>query len=156
MSYPIDADGTEAILLAVVTKDPVVLPGVPDEHLEVAVEGRTVARLAWEGTAHRVVALRCHRAAHGVLPAFKRLADKLEELSGQRIDPEDCETCGGTGWVPVDKPEARTVATAALFLRMFRGIVLSKDTDALEKLKDHVDAGTMFGSLLGGFNNDAR
>ena len=132
MLPPIDVTPVEAaaVLESVASGDRV-RQALPRGHVEIATGGRRLARLAWEGDGHRVVALRCYRPVHGVLPAWRELADKLAAVTGKRADPRECETCRGTGWLPATSAEVRTVALTALMVGVYRGAPV-RPADGLE------------------------
>ena len=127
----------EAVLAAAVLGRPVTVDGGRGLHVEIRGEAGgervPVARLAWEGDHHRVVALACFRAAHGVAPAYRALAGRLRALAGSP-DPGKCPTCRGTGWLPVDSPMARQSALIALSLGSYRGVVLPRSERILESV----------------------
>ena len=107
----------EAVLAAAVLGRPVTVEGGRGLHVEirgeVGGERVPVARLAWEGAQHRVVALACFRAAHGVAPAYRALAGRLRALT-RPTPARECQTCKGTGWLPVGSPLARQSAMMRL------------------------------------------
>lgn len=137
----VSPETVERILIAIIMRQPVADDTLPPEHVQADADGVCVARLAWEDGAHRVVALACHRAAHGVRDEYAKVQKMIDDLTGIHLEAEDCNSCGGTGWLPAADRTARTVASMGLMVRRFRGVVLPEDLTAVQAVAHHMEVG---------------
>lgn len=93
-------------------------------------EGMDVARV--EGG--KVVSIACDGVGHGWNKVY---AEKLSEFyrkfgdKVKRAIPEDCQKCGGTGWLAVDSREAQGQIITCLAIGLFRGIDITDGKDRL-------------------------
>ena len=131
---PATPETFEEVLAAAILGRPVTVDGGRGLHVEVqgTVDGEpvSVARLAWEGDQHRVVALACFRSSHGVAPAYRALAGRLQALAGGS-SPGECRSCNGTGWLPVGNHLARQSAIIAVTMGSYRGVILPRSDHVL-------------------------
>ena len=124
-------------------------PTNEDDHREIHCESIQIARIRAEGEGWVLVALRCIQPVHGCSPRFQEVEQKLAQLIPieKRSREADCSMCGGTGWLSTDNQAIRFAATAATMFRAYRGVILPRDSKAMEGLHGSLPA-DMVGALF--------
>jgi len=145
-------DRVDGILAAAVGLGGIELPLEPvgpDDHREIRCQGVQVARVSADGDGWALVALRCIQPVHGCQGRWKDVERKLRDLipEERRTKESDCQMCGGSGWLPAGGEQATFVASAAISMGAFRGILLSRDRFSAAELQKRLGLGAI-GALV--------
>ena len=129
-----------AIMIALVDGDGTITLEEPDEPLDdpavVVAETMGIAMVEHvDGDKFKIVEIHCYAPSHGSHPKFAKITKLLAKHNKRQNENITCPICAGRGWLPAGGTEAKTAASLAVSLGVFRGVKLP-ETEELKKAQN--------------------